>query len=231
MNDMSNPARRTASGEPAINAPWSVAALIVILIAAHAARVFTGGDIDRFALTASDLAAGRLGGLVTYQFVHGSWAHVLMNSAFVLAFGAPVARFLGGKARGSMVFFLFFIACGVAAATAYGGLETILATVSPVHPGWALVGASGAASGLMGAAARLIQGRGRLGSIMGRTVVGMGVGWITVNALLGLSGLTPGAAGAPVAWEAHIFGFFAGLLLIGPTEWLAGVKADHEIAR
>jgi membrane associated rhomboid family serine protease len=59
----------------------------------------------------------------------------------------------------------------------------------------------------------------------GRTVVGMTIGWILVNAVLGLTGLTPGTAGAPVAWEAHIFGYLAGLLTIGLFGRLAG---DHE---
>ena len=230
MNDMSNPVRASGDGEPAINAPWTVATLIAVLIGAHAARVFTGGDVDRFALTSGDLAAGRLGGLISYQLVHGSWAHVLMNSAFVLAFGAPVARFLGGGARGATTFFLFFLACGVAAASAYGGQQTVMASFGRGGGGWALVGASGAASGLMGAAVRLIEGHGRLGSIVGRTVTGMTLSWIAVNAVLGLSGLTPGTAGAPVAWEAHIFGYFCGLLLIGPAGWMAGVKGDHAIA-
>ena len=53
--------------------------------------------------------------------------------------------------------------------------------------------------------------------------MGFAVAWILLNAILGLSGLTPGAAGAPVAWEAHIFGFFAGLVLIGPFARLAGL--------
>ena len=230
MTDTSKPDRGGQGDEPAINAPWTVAALIAALIAAHAARVFAGGDIDRFALTSSDLAGGRFQGLLTYQFVHGSWAHVLMNAAFVLAFGAPVARFLGQGARGSATFFLFFALCGILSAGAYAGLETGLAPLGLAGPGWALVGASGAASGLMGAAARLIEGRGRLGPLFGRSVVTMTLSWIGMNALLGLSGLTPGAAGAPVAWEAHIFGYFAGLLLIGPTGWLADAKGDHAIA-
>jgi len=52
------------------------------------------------------------------------------------------------------------------------------------------------------------------------------VAWILINAVLGLTGLTPGTAGAPVAWEAHIIGFFAGLLLISPFAWGAGIHAD-----
>ena len=227
MTNFQEMRRETPVREPAINLPWPVGVLILALILAHAARVFTGGDADRFALTSADLETGRFGGLVTYQFVHGSWTHVLMNAAFILAFGAPVAGFLGRGVRGALAFVGFFLACGVIAAAAYGLMSAVLGAAGMVQQPWALVGASGAASGLMAAAARLIEGRGRLGSVLGRTVWGMTVSWIVVNLVLGLSGLTPGAEGVPVAWQAHIFGYFAGLLLIGPFGWIAGVRSDH----
>ncbi len=195
--------------------------LIGVLIAAHAVRVLAGVGVDRFALTNEDLNTGRWIPLVGYLFVHASWAHVAMNAAFTLAFGAPVARYLGSGARGAAAFFAFFLICGALAALAYAG---VLGALDDAHRPWALVGASGAASGLLGAAARLIEGRGRLGPIGGRTVVGMSLAWIAVNAVLGLTGLTPGAAGLPVAWQAHIFGYFAGLLLIGPLARMAGVR-------
>jgi len=207
--------------EPMLNVPWPVILLIAILIGAHAARLWFNIDPDSFALTASDLAAGRWGGLVTHLFIHASWAHVLMNSVFILAFGAPVSRFLRTGAMGALAFFLFFLVCGVVAGVGFAGVAAALARAALASPDWALVGASGAASGLMGAAARLIEGRGRLGSITGRTVIGMSIAWIVVNLLLGLTGLTPGTEGAPVAWEAHIIGFFAGLLLISPVAWAA----------
>jgi membrane associated rhomboid family serine protease len=218
----------TPARQPVFNAPWTVGALIAALVGAHALRGVTGGSADQFALTSVDLAARRPAGLLTYQFVHASWAHVLVNSAFVLAFGAPVARYLGGGARGSAVFFAFFLFCGAAAAAAYAGMVDVIEAASgPGRAGWALVGASGAASGLMGAAARLIQGQGRPGSLVGRTVIGMTFGWIAVNAVLGVSGLTPGTAGAPVAWQAHIFGYFCGLLLVGVAGRLAGPGAGR----
>jgi hypothetical protein len=56
-------------------------------------------------------------------------------------------------------------------------------------------------------------------------VIGMTIVWCLANAVLGLSGLTPGAAGLPVAWEAHIIGYAAGLLLITPFAWLSGTHA------
>ena len=81
----------------------------------------------------------------------------------------------------------------------------------------------------MGASARLIEGRGRIGPIGGRVVIGMGLAWVAINVVFGLSGLTPGAGDAPVAWQAHIIGFAAGLLLITPAVWIAkGSRADRE---
>ncbi|MEO8812758.1 MAG: rhomboid family intramembrane serine protease [Caulobacteraceae bacterium] len=216
MRDTPSPSPVERRGhEPALNAPWILLALIGVLLATHAARLLTGVSVERFALTAADLRAGRWFGLVTYLFVHGSWAHVGMNGVFILAFGTPVARFLGGGARGAVLFIAFFLVCGAIAALAYAGWLDALGSFGVPGRGWALVGASGAGSGLMGGAARLIEGRGRLGSIGGKMVMGMSVAWIGANVLLGLSGLTPGAAGLPVAWEAHIFGYFAGLALIG----------------
>lgn len=218
---------RPSTSEPAIRAPWPVVALIAALVASHAARVWLGAvDPEYFALTAADLAAGRWHGLVTHIFIHANWVHVLTNSVFILAFGAPVARFLRTSAFGAAVFWLFFLTCGVLAGAGFAALAVELTRVGLGSPDWALVGASGAASGLMGAAARLIEGRGRLGPLGGRAVVGMSISWILVNVVLGATGLTPGTAGAPVAWEAHIIGFFAGLLLIPVFARLAGVHAE-----
>lgn len=218
----------TGQREPALNVPWPVLILIAALVGGHLARTYQGVDADRWALTAQDLAEAHWGGLVTHLFVHAGWAHLIMNSVFILAFGAPVSRFLGAGLVGAASFWLFFLLCGVVAGAGYAGAEEIAARFGLGRLDFALVGASGAASGLMGAAARLIQGRGRLGSITGRTVVGMSAMWILINAVLGLTGLTPGTAGAPIAWQAHIIGFFAGLLLISPLAWAAGRKGAFQ---
>jgi membrane associated rhomboid family serine protease len=212
---------RARRREPAINAPLVVTGLILALLAAHGARVWTGTTLDPLAVTSDDFAHGGYAQFVTYQFAHGSWAHVLMNSAFVLYFGTG--------ARGSLTFLLFFLVCGVLAAATYGIYVNLEARVmAKPPPPWALVGASGAASGLMGAAARLMQGHGRVGQLGGRTVVVMTLAWILINLVLGLSGLTPGAGAVPVAWQAHILGFFAGLLLISPFAAIAGASRRHQ---
>lgn len=223
-----------APREPMLNSPLVVTALVVFLICTHLARLLLGGDALALSFARGDLQSGRITSLITYQFVHANWAHVLMNAVFVLAFGAPVARYLGSGVRGGILFLLFFLACGVAAALGYGLVMDGMARLGGGEADWALLGASGAASGLMGGAVRLMQGRrdgagsdrGRVGSLAGRTVVAMSLGWIGINLVLGLTGLTPGTGGAPVAWQAHIVGYFVGLLAIGAFGRLAG---DHAI--
>ncbi len=219
--------------ERAINAPIVVVALVLFLVGAHAARVLAGGDALPLTFSQGDLARGRLAGLVTYQFVHATWAHVLMNAAFVLAFGAPVARYFGETWRGAAVFLVYFLLCGIIAALGYAGLMALPMAAGGEGP-WSLLGASGAGSGLMGGAARLI-GRpggmtperrdGRLGAFSSPSVVAITLGWIAINVVFGVTGLMPGTGGAPVAWQAHIVGYFAGLLLLAPFGWVFGDRA------
>lgn len=202
--------------EPIVNAPWPVVALTVSIIVLYLVQRGLPFLVEAFAFSPLRLAEGSLIGLVSSQFLHGSWAHALMNAAFVLAFGAPVGRYLGPNASGVVGFFLFYLTCGVLAALGFAALN------------WGqdalMVGASGAASGLMGAAARLIGGRGRPGPLFSQAVTSMGGAWIVINIIMAFAGgaLIPGAGSAGVAWEAHLAGFFAGVLLIGPFGWLAG---------
>src|SRR5665213_2711434 len=137
VNSLTAPRTR----EPVLNAPWPVLILICVLVGAHAARLLAGQSPQAFALTQESLHAHRGFGLLTYIFVHASWAHVLMNAVFTLAFGAPVARFFGVGARGALAFFAFFVVCGIAAALGYAGLLDVLTQMGVASQnGWALVG-------------------------------------------------------------------------------------------
>lgn len=204
--------------EPIVNAPWPVVALTLGIVAAYLiqSRFPLPLVSEAFAFSPALLLQGHAERLVSSLFVHGNWAHALMNAAFILAFGAPVARYYGPRLGGVVAFFLFYLACGVLACLGFAA----------VHWGQeaALVGASGAASGLMGAAARLIGGHGRPGPMFSKAVTGMGTAWIVVNIIMAFTGgaLIPGAGDAGVGWEAHLAGFAAGVLLIGPFGWLAG---------
>ena len=198
------------------NAPWTIVVLCVGLIALYGAQTLFVPDAlrDHYGVSGPALLAGRWQTLLTSLFLHGSWPHVLMNAVAALAFGPPVARLMGVNPRGAIVFYLFYLTCGVLA-----GLGFALAALHGPDPA---VGASGAISGLLGAASRIIQGRGRIGPMFGSTVIGMAVAWAIVNVVLGVSGLTPGAMGMPVAWQAHLAGYLAGVVLVGPFARLAG---------
>jgi membrane associated rhomboid family serine protease len=199
--------------EPIFNAPWPSLVLVAVIVGGYAVQSRFPPElvIPALGFSPQGLAEGRWWTLVSALFLHGGWAHALTNAAFALAFGAPTARFFGLSAVGATGFFLFYLACGALSSLGYAGL----------HPGQAvpLVGASGAVSGLMGAAARLIAGRGRLGPIWSPTVLGMGAAWIVVNLLVAVLGFAPGLGDATVAWEAHLAGFAAGILLVAPFAW------------
>lgn len=206
--------------EPIFNAPWQPVALVVAIVGGYALQSLGPWEEAAwaYALSPRDLTTGRWHTVVTSLFLHGGWPHALMNAAFALAFGTPVARFLGTRLVGSVAFFAFYLACGALASLGYAALHLGQQTE--------LVGASGAVSGLAAAAARLIAGRGvRLGPFRSSPVIGMTAAWLAVNALVAVLGFTPGAEEAHVAWEAHIAGFAAGLALSGLLSFAAPRRA------
>ena len=204
--------------EPAFNAPWQSVAVTVLILAGYWVQTLFPPQavLAAYAFAPANLAPGRWETVVSAMFLHGGWPHALMNGAFALAFATPVARYFGPKLGGALLFFGFYVLTGVLANPGYAA----------IHPGGTalIVGASGAVSGLMGAAARLIGGRGRPGPMFSRAVIGMGGGWIVMNLLIALVGpsFLPGSGGAGVAWEAHLAGFAAGVLLIGAFGRLGG---------
>ena len=203
--------------EPMFNAPWPAVAIVAAIVIAYALQAsLAPGDegIVRWAYAPADLDHGRWQGLITALFVHGGWAHALMNALAALAFGPPVARLMGQGVKGPVLFFVFYLVCGVIATLGY--------TVMHLHGAEPMVGASGAIAGLMGGAARLLGPEARpVAPLLSRPVISFGGSWVLVNALMALFG-GPFMGGATIAWEAHIAGFFAGVLLIGPFARLAG---------
>lgn len=143
--------------------------------------------------------------LVTYQFLHGSWLHVLSNMLFLWIFGDNIE-----DALGHVKFVIFYLLCGVGAAFAHA-----LFNASSYGP---LVGASGAVSGLMGAYI-LLYPHARV-YVLFRIIipiplplpaVWMLAGWFAVQ----LFNLVI-APDAPVAWWAHIGGMAIGAALVIP---------------
>jgi membrane associated rhomboid family serine protease len=198
--------------EPLFNAPWQAVAVTALIVVGYGVQTLFPADavLGAYAFAPINLAPGLWETAITAIFLHGGWAHALMNGAFALAFATPVARFFGPKLEGALLFFGLYLLAGVLANLAYAAVH--LGSHEP------LVGASGAVSGFMGAAARLIGGRGRVGPVFSKAVLALGGSWIAVNLIIAVVGgsFFPGAGQAGVAWEAHLAGFAAGVLLIGP---------------
>jgi membrane associated rhomboid family serine protease len=210
MPSNDEPSAAEPEGRQAVfNAPF-LAVLVagVILLSFPLQEHFLSDEeVGALAVSGIALAQGRGVTLFTSLFLHQGWVHVLMNAAFALAFGAPVARALGPGVRGGLAFVGFYLACGALSGECFALL----------HWGSAVgaIGASGAVSGLMGGAARLMDRPGTLSPILGPSVIRLGAGWLAVNLLLAVVGFAPGLGGAGIAWQAHLAGFAAGVLLVG----------------
>jgi len=208
-----------AAREPIFNAPLLTLVLPAVILAGYGLQTLAGPAaqtllVEDFGLTAILLRQGQWGLLLSHMFLHGSWTHAGLNAAFCLAFSAPVVRAMGRGPGGVLSFLVFFLLCGVV-----GGLGYCLVNW---HSSIPIIGASGAISGLMGAASRMMRTLpGRLNGFLEGPVVVMTVFWCVWNVALAFVPwlLTPDLpAGTSVAWQVHVFGFLAGLLLIGP--WL-----------
>jgi len=155
---------------------------------------------------------------VTYALLHADWMHLLFNSVWLLAFGTPVARRFGP------VRFLAF--CAVTAAA--GALAHLVTHFGQMVP---MVGASGAISGMMSGAMRFAFQRGgplRFGgseesyrvpalslvdSFRDPRVLAFLAVWFGLNLLFGMGSVSITGNEQPVAWQAHVGGFIAGLVL------------------
>ena len=76
--------------------------------------------------------------LVTYQFLHADFCHILGNMLFLWIFGDDVE-----EAMGPLRFILFYLASGIAAGLAF--------VASAPHSAIPLIGASGAIAGILAA--------------------------------------------------------------------------------
>jgi len=212
--------------EPMLNLPGIIVALIALCALIHLGRTYfltSAGDfwvVLHFAFIPLRYSGGyeldvyAFMAPVTYSLLHGNAPHLIVNMIWLAAFGSPLANRIG-----TVRFILFWVATSVAAV----GLHYVL-HAEDVTP---LVGASGAISGMMGAAARyLFQVDRRLrrpafsGAIRSvpdvfrsrSALTFLGV-WLAVNFLMAFGFGAPSDGGS-VAWEAHIGGFLAGFLTI-----------------
>lgn len=146
---------------------------------------------------------------LTSMFLHGGWAHILMNAVFFWVFGNNIEDSMGpGR------FLAFYLLCGLIAAATH----VLAQPASPVPT----VGASGAISGVLGAYLVLYP-RVRVNMLFIFVIffrVFAIPAWVVLLWWIGLQVMSaymarggPDEASGVAVW-AHIGGFVAGVLLI-----------------
>jgi membrane associated rhomboid family serine protease len=207
--------------EPILRSPAIVNGFIAVFVLVHLATQLVGTPWYEWIIGNFSLIPLRLLGnyetvpgevwpelsLVTYAFLHGDWVHLAFNCMWFLIFATAVSRRVG-----TANFLLILLATTLGAALAH--LVVYWGSPLPV------VGASGAVSGLMGATFRFIfnNPRARMWPqeplpLFSRPVMMVTAVWIVLNAVLGITGMTPEGFGRSIAWEAHLGGYLTGLLL------------------
>lgn len=223
--------------EPILTLPGALTAYVLLLAVIHAVRMPLPFDVDdlvietfgfipkRYDSTLLDVtfpggAGAKVWTFVTYSLLHANLSHIGFNVLWLLPFGSALARRFGA-AR----FYLF-----MAVTAAAGALAHLVTHEHAVAP---MIGASASVSGTMAAAIRFAFVRGSflsfsrgdadaaakvpalslMNALRNGRVLGFLAVWFGVNIIFGLGSIAIGADGATVAWQAHIGGFFAGLVL------------------
>jgi len=223
--------------EPILTLPPALTAYVVLLAVIHL-RVLLPPEWEnwtvdvfgfipkRYDSTILDLSfpggtGAKIWTFVTYSLLHANLAHIGFNVLWLLPFGSALARRFG-----AMRFFLF-----MAVTAAAGALAHLVTHEHAVAP---MIGASASVSGTMAAAIRFAFVKGSflsfsrgdadaaakvpalslLHALRNPRVLAFLAVWFGVNLIFGVGSIAIGAEeGASIAWQAHIGGFFAGLVL------------------
>lgn len=202
----------TGKNEPILNLPPATQLLCLMNVAVFLLQTFAPGVmtddvlyrlafVPRRYTAPGPLVLEAYSSLFTYMFIHGGWMHLCINVATLMAFGAGIERRLGWPR-----FLFLYVVTGVAAAAVHFMVYPQAET--PV------VGASGAISGLFGAAVMMMYGGNASGARGFYGLLPVVAVWIGSSVLFGIFGM-PGVD-SPIAWTAHVGGFIAGILLYKP---------------
>jgi membrane associated rhomboid family serine protease len=238
--------------EPILTLPGALTAYVVLLAVIHL-RVLLPPEMENWTidvfgfipkrydstLLAIDFPGGtgaKVWTFVTYSLLHANLSHIGFNVLWLLPFGSALARRFG-----AIRFFAF-----MAVTAAAGALAHLVTHEHAVAP---MIGASASVSGTMAAAIRFAFVKGSFLSfsrgdadaaarvpalpltraLRDPRVLGFLGVWFGVNIIFGIGSIAIGADGASVAWQAHIGGFFAGLVLFSlfdPVPRAAANAAD-----
>ncbi len=232
-----NDAPQQPSREPVLTLPGTMTALLVVMFGIYGIRALLPPDVDEAVIWTFGFVPARYssnvvsvvfpGGIgadiwtfVTYALLHADLAHIGFNMLWMLPFGSALARRFGPTR-----FFVFLALTAIA-----GALAHLLTHPHEVAP---MIGASAAVSGAMAAAIRFAFQRGSFLSLRrgdaeaasrvpalplsralrnGRVLAFLGI-WFGLNFVTGIGAIGVGTNVQSIAWQAHIGGFLAGLLL------------------
>ena len=235
--------------EPILTPPLALSAYVVLLALVHL-RVLLPPELENWTIDVfgfipkrydSSLANLQIPGgagakvwsFFTYSLLHANLTHLAFNVLWLLPFGSALARRFG-----ALRFFVFLAV--TAAAGAFAHLVTHEHAVVP------MIGASASVSGAMAAAIRFAFARGSflsfsrsdadtaarvpalplLQALRDRRIVGFLGVWFALNIIFGVGAIGVESDSAGVAWEAHIGGFVAGLLLFALFDPVPRVRSD-----
>jgi len=225
-----------ARREPLLTLPGPLTAYVLLLAFIHL-RVLLPPELENWTvdvfgfipkrydstLLAIDFPGGagaKVWTFVTYSLLHANLSHIGFNVLWLLPFGSALARRFG-----AIRFFVF-----MAVTAAAGALAHLVTHEHAVAP---MIGASASVSGTMAAAMRFAFVKGSflsfsrgdadaaakvpalslMRALRNPRVLAFLAIWFGVNLIFGIGSIAIGADGASVAWQAHIGGFFAGLVL------------------
>jgi membrane associated rhomboid family serine protease len=238
-----------APREPILTLPLPLTAYVVLLAVIHL-RVLLPPELENWTIDVfgfipkrydSSLvnlqfeggAGAKVWTFVTYSLLHANLTHLAFNVLWLLPFGSALARRFG-----AVRFFVF-----LAVTAAAGALAHLVTHEHAVVP---MIGASASVSGAMAAAIRFAFVRGSflsfsrsdadtaarvpalplLRALRDKRIVGFLVVWFALNIIFGVGAIGVDSESAGVAWEAHIGGFFAGLLLFALFDPVPRVRSD-----
>jgi membrane associated rhomboid family serine protease len=155
---MRQPEYNSSGWSPSFHPRWS---WTVILLVAYAAVFLAELAMKQFfpqndffyrylALSTEGIEHGYVWQLMTYQFMHAGWMHILLNSWVIYIFGREMESVLGGKK-----FLMLMFSSGIV-----GGIfQVLVALVWPQYFGGSVVGASACGFGLIAAFAAMFPNR------------------------------------------------------------------------
>ena len=210
----SDPSHGSGMSEPVFNVPPVTLRLCLLLLLSYLLSLWLGvwpGTIG--GALALDVQAFRtqfgpgggldlmlLAALPGHALLHDGFAHFGVNTGMLLAFGTAVERGLGGR---------MLVALALAGAISGGLAMVVLGNNMPTY----LVGASDAVHAVAGAAALLML---RHSNVSGRRTGFALLGFLLgINAILAVLGDVAMIDDLRIAWQAHLGGLSAGLVMAG----------------